>query len=372
MTMAARGGASSATRASNQAASIQRDSPRASRRRQRPRAGRTHAAHHQRGRPAPGERQQPQAQADRQLSQRQQRGKGQVVIELERLVDRHLEGGAARPAAQGHDDGEAGEAEREDQRRQPRQQRCQARPLQGAPDRASRESQLGGQPPVGRRRRLQRLQHQSCGERQVVEHMGQHDAREAVEIARLETEQPLPQRRRPAAPAMHRHQAEQADQGGQHQRELHGAQQQGPAGEGGSPRQGHGHGHGEPHAEQRGERGLPQGEAQDGGEPWLLPEHGRVHLAGLPQQRPQAAEPEARHQRQGGEPQPRRPGRGARPARRRQRAAAFSHSRIQARRLSRTSSGVNVRLSGSINRSNTAGSSSPRSMAGFITLPSGI
>ncbi len=61
-----------------------------------------------------------EAEADRHLQQRQQPGAGEIDVEADGFVDRHLQRRGARPPAQHQHHGEAGEAEQEDERGQRR------------------------------------------------------------------------------------------------------------------------------------------------------------------------------------------------------------------------------------------------------------
>jgi hypothetical protein len=71
-----------------------------------------------------------QAQAD--LQQRQHGGAGEIALQPERGVDRGLQRGVARSAAERNHHCEAGEAEQENEGGQPRQLTPQHRPVQMA------------------------------------------------------------------------------------------------------------------------------------------------------------------------------------------------------------------------------------------------
>ncbi len=121
--------------------------------------------------------------ADRHLQQRKQPGAGEIHVEADGGVDRYLECRRARAPAEREHDGEACEAQKENQ---DADRRCLApknRPVENAEDGPGRHPELRGKPPVLAGNRGERGEEDACGERRIEEDVSNQDAGEPVEPA---------------------------------------------------------------------------------------------------------------------------------------------------------------------------------------------
>ncbi|MND90368.1 hypothetical protein D3C80_824480 [compost metagenome] len=110
------------------------------------------------------------------MDQRQQRGAAEIVVVTERLIDGQFDGGRLRSTSQRQYGGEAGEAQHKDQRAARQDLTAQRRPLDKAKLLPTAHAELGCQLALFNRDVFQRLQQQTCRQRQVEEHVRQQDA----------------------------------------------------------------------------------------------------------------------------------------------------------------------------------------------------
>jgi hypothetical protein len=117
---------------------------------------------------------------ERNLPERQRDRARGVEIEAQCLVDRDLQRGRRRTAAERQHDREGGDAQHEDESGDARQCCADRRPFDEAKRRTGAHAELARQPPLVGRHRSQRFQEKPGGERQVEKHMRNENAGQAV------------------------------------------------------------------------------------------------------------------------------------------------------------------------------------------------
>src|SRR5262245_33287459 len=313
-----------------------------------------------------------------ELHQGQHGGACWIIVEAERLIDADFEGRGRRPAAQGEHDRKARGTNEEDQTRYAGKAAFDLGPFDEAESRHGGEVELCREPEAFGRDAVELLQNEPGCERQVEEDMRQENAGQPIDVERLAKEAA-----QPAGAAIDGDNAKDDDDGRQRQRQSEEAEQEAAAQEV-DARQSERHGKGKRHGEQGRKSGLQQGEPQDA-------QHiGIDHMA----DDEAFADADRRHGRKAdrdGEHDDReRQARGQRRSisnfpplpqagdEKRKRVIyhllmAFSHSSIQARRCSATSSGVNKKvLSGLTSWSNVGAKGVDVLPAGNIQLFSGM
>ena len=167
--------------------------------------------------------------------------RGRIEIEAQRLIDGGLQRRPARSAAERERDGEAGEAEHEDETGDAGEGRPQGRKLDQAEDLCAAHAELACQAPALARHGLQPRQQGAGGEGHVEEDMGDQYAAEAVEEAAQRQPRTRRQPVQPAALAIEGDDGEDRDDGRHHHGQAEEPKQQGAAGKSRPARQGAGH-----------------------------------------------------------------------------------------------------------------------------------